>query len=399
MTLTPYLQRAPLLDPKQNVLGYKLGWQNGVPSSAPSSGANLRQLLTLVAQSPEKSDVSRFFLDTGPATLAADLLQSLHPENTVLMLNQADLANADTVPLVMSLNVQGFEVALCDVDLALLDSSDGLLSLMTHVEAAADHADLKKIADFAGHAEPPLGVLVKKVLDWREFDACAAHGLNSFFGNLCVTPHKLSQSTELGPQTVVILQLMQMVQDNADVRDLERVFKRDAMLSYKLFRYINSASFGIEVEIESLRHAVNMLGYTPLYHWLSLMLATTNKAGFSPALLQAAIVRGRFIELLGQKLLSKSEAENLFVVGLFSLLDQLLGVSMDQVLHQILLPTAIAQALLSQDGVFGPFLALARACELENGSASDCADALFMTAAQVNRAHLSAMVWAQNLKI
>jgi c-di-GMP-related signal transduction protein len=399
MNPTPYLQRTPLLDPQQNVLGYKLGWQHSAPGSAPSAGANLRQLATLVAERSEKADSSQFFLDTGPAALPADLLQSLRPNNTVVLLSQAELVNANSLPPLMSLHAQGFGLALRDVDLALLGSSDGLPSLLTHVELALDHPELTKIVDLAKHARPPLSVLVKKVTDWQEFDACAAHGFSSFFGNLCLTPHQLPQATELGPQTLVILQLMHMVQNNADIRDLEKVFKRDAMLSYKLFRYINSASFGIEVEIESLHHAVTMLGYTPLYHWLSLLLAMTNRAGFSPALLQAAIVRGRFIELLGQKLLSKSEAENLFVVGLFSLLDQLLGVSMEQVLHQISLPTAIAQALLSRDGVYGPFLALAQACELENGGASDLADALFMTAAQVNRAHLSALVWAQNLKI
>jgi c-di-GMP-related signal transduction protein len=399
MTPDLYLQRAPLLDPRQNVLGYKLAWQNSPESSAPATGVKLSQLLTGVAQSPAKAPSDRFFLDTGPAALPADILQSLSPQNAVVMLNPADLVGASQLSAVMALNVLGFSLALCDVDLAWLESDGGSLSLMTHVALTADHPDLMKIAQFARCAEPPLSVLVKKVQDWKAFDVCAAHGLNSFFGNLCLAPHKLSQSPDLGPQVVVILQLMKMVRDNAEVRDLEKVLKQDATLSYQLFRFINSASFGIEVEIESLRHAVIMLGYTPLYRWLSLLLARASRASFSPALLQAAIVRGRFIELLGQKLLSKSEAENLFVVGLFSLLDQLLGVSMQQVLQQIPLPAAIAEALLSREGVYGPFLALVQACELENGCASELADALFMTAAQVNRAHLSALVWAQNLKI
>ena len=81
------------------------------------------------------------------------------------------------------------------------------------------------------------------------------------------------------------------------------------------------------------------------------------------------------------------------------MLEQLLGIPIQQVLRQISLPAAIVQALLSREGVYGPFLALAQACELEDGCASDLADALFMTPAQVNKAHLSALVWAQNLKI
>jgi c-di-GMP-related signal transduction protein len=399
MTRPFYFYRTPLVDANQNVLGYKIAWQHTQSSRESSDGANLRQLLTLAAESPESGRSGKIFLDTGPAVLPYEILKTLTPRNTVLMVNRADLINAGNLHLLMSMRAQGFGLALCDVDLALLESDDGLLSLMTHLELRGDYPDLKKTLNVAKLAEPALGVLIKTVLNWQEFDACTANGLNCFFENLCMMPRKLAESAELSPQTVLILQLMQMVQDNADVRDLEKVLKRDATLSYKLFRYINSASFGIEVEIESLYHAVTMLGYTPLYRWLSLLLVSTSVAGFSPGLLQAAIVRGRFVELLGLRLLSSREAENLFMVGLFSLLDQLLGVSIQQVLRQISLPTTIAQALLSREGVYGPFLSLVQACELEKDSVSDFADALFMTPVEVNRAHLSALAWAQNLTI
>lgn len=198
---------------------------------------------------------------------------------------------------------------------------------------------------------------------------------------------------------MLVLKLMQMVRDNADIRDVEKVLKRDAALSFKLLRHINAASFGMKVEIESLSHAVMMLGYSPFFRWLSVLLAMSSSRGFSPALLQAAIIRGRFVELLGRQLLSRDEAENLFVVGFFSLLEPLLGVPMVQVLRQISLPTTIVQALLSREGVYGPLLALAEVCEQENGCASGLAEALFMTPAQVNQAHWPALVWTQNLKI
>lgn len=399
MTETKYLQRAPLLDPTQHVLGYKLAWQKKEQGGETPVGANLRQLLNLVVERPGKSESNLLFLDTGSAALPAEMLKSLNPANTVLMLTRDDMVNESGMPSVMSMRERGFGVSLGDVDLGFLVSDESLLPLVTHVEVCVDHPELSAIASHVKFTQPPFSVVVKKFSDWHEFDACAALGLSGFFGNLCLKPRKMYSSGELGPQTVLILQLMQMVQDNADVRDLEKVLKRDATLSYKLFRYINSASFGIEVEIESLRHAVSMLGYTPLYRWLSLLLAMTNTAGFSPALLQAAIIRGRFAELLGQGLLSKSEAENLFVVGMFSMLDQLLGVPIQQVLRQISLPEAIAQALLSRDGVYGPFLALAEACEREDGCASDFADALFMTDRSVNQAHLAALAWAQSLKI
>jgi EAL and modified HD-GYP domain-containing signal transduction protein len=209
----------------------------------------------------------------------------------------------------------------------------------------------------------------------------------------------MNPSGVLGPHAALILQLMQMVQANADVRHLEKLLKRDAILSYKLFRYINSASFGIEVEIQSLRHAVAMLGYAPLFRWLSVLLAMSSTENFSPALLQAAIVRGRLAELLGQGLLSRSESDDLFVVGMFSLLGQMLGVPVTQVFDHIVLPDAIVQALIARQGKYGPFLSLAESCEQKDGCSGDFADSLLVTARRVNDAHLSALAWAQGIKL
>lgn len=393
-----YLARAPLLDPKQQVMGYKFAWQTKGKNSGAAGEEELHQLLAFVAERASDPKLGVLFLNASPATLSAVALQTMSPQNTVLVLDQADFLDPATATSAALLRERGFGLAVRDASLAALASSEMPL-LVTHVMACVEHPDLAAISKLVSHGESPFSVVVDQFPGWQEFDACAAQGLGGFFENLCLAPRKLSQSKELGPQTVLILQLMQMVQENADVRHLEKVLKRDATLSYKLFRYINSASFGIEVEIQSLRHAVAMLGYTPLFRWLSLLLAMTNTTGFSPALLQAAIVRGRFAELLGQGLLSKSEAENLFVVGMFSLLDQLLGIPMQEVLDQILLPEAIAQALVSGEGVYGPFLALAKACEREDGCASDFADALFMTATRVNQAHVSALAWAQSLQL
>lgn len=393
-----YLSRAPLIDATQRVRGYRLSWQDAQAGHAPLVRTS-QPLLALLGQFPRPAESSLFFIEVQAHDLSADILQLLDPARTVLMFAQEDLACAEGIELAMSLHAQGFGLALCHPDAALFDSNDGLLSLMTHVTADLAHPDLARMARLAARAEPALELMVSQVSDWNEFDTCAAHGLAGFFGNLCASPRSLPRIAEMGSQTVLILQLMKMVQEYADIRELEKVLQRDAMLSYKLLRYINSAGFGLQIEIESLRHAITMLGYLPLYRWLALLLATTGTAGASRALLQAAIVRGRFVELLGMGLLPASEAGNLFVVGLFSLLDQLLGIPMPQLMRQVSLPDAIVQALLHRGDIYGPLLALAEACEGESGSAPDLADALLMTPSQVNKAHGSAMVWAHNLNL
>ena len=396
-----YLVRAPLIDAAQRLRGYRLSWQGAGGGAALPERGQLTPLLELVAEFPMPADSSRYFIDVQASALFSHSLAHLNAATTVLMFSHADLSCAQGISLAMSLKAQGFGLGLCNPEAALFDADDGLLGLMSHAAIDLAHPDLARIASLAARAGSglELELMVDHVSDWNEFDACAAHGLPGFFGNLCALPRNLPPAAGMGVQSVLILQLMKMVQEYADIRALEKVLQRDALLSYQLLRYINSAGFGLQIEVESLRHAITMLGYQPLYRWLALLLATTSPAGFSRALLEAAIVRGRFVELLGRGSLPASEAENLFVVGLFSLLDQLLGVPMHQLMRQVFLPGAIVQALLDRENIYGPFLALAEACEQENGCTPAVADSLFMTPSQVNKAHGAAMAWAQQLSL
>lgn len=394
-----YLFRAPLLDPKQHVIGYRLAWQKNGPGSDISHAADSQQLLAFVAGHVDDIKSGLFFLDVSPALLSAQVLQTLSPENTVLVLGRDGLLDAVDVDSAKSLHQRGFVLALRDADLAFLKANEAPLSCLTYVLVGAGHPDLTEISKFARHRRPPFCVVADKIPDWQAFDACASLGVCGVFENLCLAPHAMSPSVKLGPQARQILQLMQMVQGDADIRNLEKVLKSDVALAYKLLRYINSAGFGLQVEIESPRHAVAMLGYSPLFRWLLLLLARTNSTFFSPALMQAAMARGRFAELLGQGFLSRKEADNLFVVGMFSFLDHLLGIPIQEVLSQLVLPEPVVQALRSREGVYGQVLALAEASEREGGGAADFAEALSMTATQVNQAHLAALAWVQNIKL
>ncbi len=379
-------------------MGYRLAWQKTAQDHAraePDAG----RLLAAVSEGVRDIKTGLLFMDAAVADLTPELLQLLPPQTTVLILDGPEMSGADPLVLAASLRDKGFGLALRNVDMAFVKAQAALLAHVTHVLAGFDHPDLADISVYARLRPGMFLLVVEDVPGWPELEACAALGASGIFGNLCVAPRQVDRPAKLAPQAQQILQLMQMVQGNADIRHLEKVLKSDVTLSYKLLRYINSAGFGLEVDIESPRHAVAMLGYAPLFRWLLLLLARTNTTGFSPALMQAAMVRGRFAELLGQGFLSRREAENLFVVGMFSFLDRLLGIPIQEVLGQLVLPEAVAQALASRDGMYGPVLALAEASELEHGSAAALAQNLSMTTAHVNHAHLSAIGWAQGIKL
>ncbi|MBP9942125.1 MAG: EAL domain-containing protein, partial [Comamonas sp.] len=118
----------------------------------------------------------------------------------------------------------------------------------------------------------------------------------------------------------------------------------------------------------------------------------------APAVGQTAVVRGRLMELLATEMLPPEESDNAFVVGVFSLLDDILGIPMDKALESIALPQSVAEALLHRTGPYTPFLELVLACETGDEVAfAKNSDALHLSNHQVNWAHLQALAWADNL--
>jgi c-di-GMP-related signal transduction protein len=104
------------------------------------------------------------------------------------------------------------------------------------------------------------------------------------------------------------------------------------------------------------------------------------------------------MELLAAEMLSPEECDNAFVVGVFSLLDTMLGLPMAQALESLALPEPVVDALLHQRGTFAPFLALTKACESGDEVAFALnAEALHLSNRQVNLAHLQALTWAEDM--
>ncbi|AUN93934.1 EAL and HDOD domain-containing protein [Pseudazoarcus pumilus] len=202
----------------------------------------------------------------------------------------------------------------------------------------------------------------------------------------------------LTPAHGQIVRLLNMVRNGADIKDIERLLKQDVAISYKLLRYINSAGFGLMCEIQSFRHAVSILGYDALNKWLSLLLVTASRDPAAPALMQTAIVRGRFMEQLGTAWLDESHLDNLFITGAFSQLPLLTGTRMEEIVEAMTLPEGICDALLHDRGEYAPLLRLARLTEGFDGTALAAQSAeLQLTPEQVNAALLSALGFADSL--
>ncbi|MCA1244953.1 EAL and HDOD domain-containing protein [Massilia sp. MS-15] len=398
---TNFIVREPLLDPAQRVIGYELSWQHH--DGKPAGGAHLEALLAFVAehvQHPEHGWLLRdkvLFLDAVPEMLSTDALHALPPERTVLTLHIRTFTDPAVRTAVQAVRVGGVGVSIRGADPKLLGRN--LSPYASYLEVQFASQDVAAQArSYAAARHAAVRMVGRPVASWADFDACAALGLDAFVGKLHLTPRPGNPVKGMNASQQVILQLMQMVQNNEDVPRLENVLKRDPALIYKLLRYINSAGFGAAREVQSLRQAIALMGYAPLYRWLVLLLATASQSGYSPVLMETAVVRARLAELLAAQRL-RGEGEQVFVAGMFSLLDRLLGLPMKEVLDTVPLPVEVVKALLGREGRYGPYLALAEACELNSRLVASLAESLGISPLELNMAHLSALSWAQSVGV
>jgi c-di-GMP-related signal transduction protein len=187
-----------------------------------------------------------------------------------------------------------------------------------------------------------------------------------------------------------------MVMREADSTEIEELLKHEPTLAYKLLRHINSVGFGSNIEITSFRHAVMTVGLKKLFRWTALLITNTPPGSVAPAAGTLAIVRGRVMELLALETMSPADADLAFVTGMFSMLDTLLGMPLEDALALVNLPKAITDAILSGDGPFAQYLAIAKACENTDEALLDILSVRNRIAsAHMIDTHLQALAWAE----
>ncbi len=229
-----------------------------------------------------------------------------------------------------------------------------------------------------------------------DVDAAFAAGCSAVAGwPFGEPPTKASGKAGVAPELQVILELINRVDREEPVERLEAVLKSDPTLAFRLLRYINSPGFGLSVEIGSFRHALMILGYQRLKRWLALLLASASKDTSMRPTMFAAVRRGLIMEELVK---SSGDAEmraEVFICGVFSLLDRLLKQPFADLLRTVPVPERVRQALLGEPGPFLPYLELIQAIEQESViDIRERADRLMLGLAEVNRALLAALAAA-----
>ena len=173
---------------------------------------------------------------------------------------------------------------------------------------------------------------------------------------------------QMQPSQRTIAAMVQAIHADESVERIEEMLSEEPTLTYRFLRYANSAAVGLRTDIESVRHGLMVLGLSKLRVWLLTQLPR----GSSDLNLQpprtALVMRASLME----QLMDAGESENLrrevYLCGLMSQIDWVLGEPLAQALGRLPLSTRIGAAILDQRGPYHPYLDVATAMESPPGT-------------------------------
>ena len=386
------------MDTDKSIVGYELfNRMQGERDHTLASDVSL--VLNVMAQSGTKlvNGQADLFLNATHESLTGSHWDFLVPQRTIIEVppfpgHEAAGIEESRLKL-LALRKRGFRLAFNHLVVAPIYKSWWDIADFVKVDVqAVDPAKLHLLVEAIRVRTGAIAV-AEKVESAAQFEVFKDMGFHFFQGYWFSKPEVLKGQV-VSPSQASAAHLFSKLRSDAEVEEIELAIKKDAALGYNLLRLINSAGLGLRTKITSIRQAVMLLGTERLQRWAALLM-TAGVDGKPTLAGNMAVVRAKMMELLAQRSMSPEDQEEAFLIGLFSLLDRMLGCSLEEALSMLGLDGAITEALLQGSGRFMDVLAMAIACEMEDASVfAEVAQRLDLSYREINVAHMEALVWA-----
>ncbi len=295
--------------------------------------------------------------------------------NTKIGINIDDtvLPDDELYEKLKKIKLKGFDLIIDGYDLK--DTENSLVSLADIFTADFRIDRIKgKNSVFANEEYQQIKLLARDVETESDFNTALNKEFDYFQGNF-FTHTDILPSQEIPSFKLNLIKLLkELNRHHLDLNEIEETLKRDLALTYKLLKFMNSASLGIKTTIISINHALNLLGEVELKKWLTVMVVSSIGSDKPEELLKTSLIRAKFCELISEELGLNDEKNDYFLTGMFSLIDVFVGRPLYEIINELPLKEEIKQALSGEDNQLSKILSLVK--DYENGKWHDVKQAL-----------------------
>ena len=367
-TTQVFVARQPIFENSGNVFGYELLFRSGLENFFPvgtnpdvASSQVLHNSFLLFG-----IDVliggKRAFINLTRNLLVNEVATLFPAENMVVELLETIEPDEEVIALCRKLKGLGYLLALDD------------FVFEPKMRPLAELADIIKVDFLSTDADQrarlireidskSVRYLAEKVETQEEAENARKLGYSLFQGYFFCRPKVIKGRDVPGYKLNYLQLLREAMTEDLSVEKMERIVSRDVSLAYKLLRFINSAAFGFRSRVQSIQHALVLMGVREIRKWVSLVALTGLGKDKSEELVVGSLIRARFCELLAPKVGLGHRSSDLFLMGMFSMIDAFLDRPMEEILSSLPLSDDIKIALSGGNNLFRKVYELTRAYE------------------------------------
>lgn len=358
-----YAARQPILDKEKKLFAYELLFRDSIINVFPDIDAD-EATTKMIEASNFNLGISEFtgnkpaFINFTLETLIQGYPETLTTEEVVVEILETVKPGKKLLSICKDLNEKGYTIALDDyihqsvwqhfypfIHIIKIDWQDTSLETIKAVKVA--------IKDF-----PHIKLLAEKVETYEEYNQALELDFELFQGFFFAKP-EMVKTKSLSPSQMAMAELLyETSKKDLDLASITSVFERDITLSYKLLRYANSPIFKRRNEISTIKQALVTLGSGELKRFLGLMFASNINPEKPSELINAAMARAKFAELMASEVKPPLDNSIAFLTGLLSLIDAIVDEDLASILAKLPLAQEIKDTLLTRKGVMAALIQL-----------------------------------------
>lgn len=365
-----FIGRQPIINRNKKIFGYELLFRKNIASDVEILD-NIKATANVIVNALNNIGLKRLigekkgFINVDAEILESGIFDLLPKENMVLeILETVELTN-NIVDLCRKLRKEGYQLALDDF--IYIEPLSPIMSATNYVKMDLPMYNRQSLVEVVDQLKKyPIKLIAEKVETKEDFEFCSALGFDYFQGYFFAKPSVVAAKS-LSPAQLVLIELSRSLSREDEFSSIERLFKKNPELDYKLLKFMNSAAFYTAEKITSVRQSLALLGYRNLQKWVTLLLFAEEGGDFrSSPLLERAALRGRIMELLAKKISNDPvTADSAFMTGVLSLIDILLEVPIADILNEFNLSQEINNALIDREGFLGTLILIVEMLEQE----------------------------------
>lgn len=239
-------------------------------------------------------------------------------------------------------------------------------------------------------------MIAKRIEEHQQFEQAMDLGFDYFQGFFFAKPQIVSREQVPASRRHYLELMREVNRPSLSFEELHDVIRQDVSLTFRLLRYLNSAHFGLPVEVKSIKHALVLLGEREIRKWATLISLACMGDDKPSELLLLALTRARFLERLAPVVGMGDDAQEMFMMGMISLLDAIVDRPLRECLKEIPITKRLVETLL---GARGPYRdVLDTAISYERAAWDDLAQSarrLRLSESELPPIHLDALRWAR----